>query len=137
MLRTRWSALLILFAVLPACAQPRQTAPVVPGQATEMPIAGTYQFQMNYNDPAARRVELVSGTIVIEQQQGRYTGQISATGMTPYPITNVNFANQDLVIQARTSEGTITLGLTFLGDSFNGYWEDTTRLRHPIRGSRR
>jgi hypothetical protein len=137
MVGTRWLALIILSALLPACAQQRQTTPVVPGQSTEMPIAGTYQFQMNYNDPAARRVELVSGTIVIEQQQGRYTGQISATGMTPYPITNVNFANQDLVIQARTSEGTITLGLTFLGDSFNGYWEDTTRLRHPIRGSRR
>jgi hypothetical protein len=137
MVGTRWLALFTFVALLPACAQPRQAAPIVPGQATEMPVAGTYQFQMNYNDPATRRVELVSGTIVIEQQQGRYTGQITATGMTPYPITNVNSANQDIVIQARTAEGTITVGLTFLGDSFNGYWEDSTRLRHPIRGSRR
>jgi hypothetical protein len=127
----------LLLAALSACAPPRQTEAVVPGPSFDISPVGTFQYQLNYNDPSARRTELITGNIRITGEQGSYTGSISATGASEYPITNVNFAGQDLVILARTPEGPVTLMLTFSGDSFTGFWEESNRNRHAIRGSRR
>jgi hypothetical protein len=127
----------LLLTLLAACAPPRQNQAVTPGPSFDISPVGTFQYQLNFNDPAARRTELVSGNIRIMGEQGNYTGSISGSGTSEYPITNVNFAGQDLVILARTPDGPVTLMLTFTGDSFSGYWEESNRTRHAIRGSRR
>jgi hypothetical protein len=129
--------LLPLVLMLAACAPPRQNQPVVPGPSFDISPVGTFQYQLNFNDPAARRTELISGNIRIVGEPGSYTGSISASGASEYPIISVNFAGQDLVILARTPDGPVTLMLTFTGDSFTGFWEESNRNRHAIRGSRR
>jgi hypothetical protein len=133
--------LALLCAALPllsACAAPRQTAPLAPlGDGPDVNLVGTFQYQMSYHDPEARISQMVTGRIVIDGEEGNYRGEITGTGGSPYPITYVQVSRNEAVVQARSSDGPITLRLAFIGDSFTGLWEAANGLRHTLRGSRR
>lgn len=128
--------LLAALILLSACAAPRQSAPVLPGGGPDLNPVGSFQYQMTYNDPSARVAQIVTGRIRIGGEEGRYTGEISGTGTSAYPITHVSVSRNEMRVQARTEDGPVTLYLVFVGDNFSGEWEAANARRHALRGVR-
>ena len=138
---------LLLFGLLlasAACANPRQTAPLPPASGEEISLVGVYQYETVLNRGAepggvgARLPEAVSGTLRLEEQEGRLTGEITASNRTAMPITSVIRNRNEATIQARGPDGSpITLRIAFYGDSFSGQWIESNGVAAPVRGARR
>lgn len=109
-----------------------------------MNVAGTYQYETILNrggepgSAAAMLPERVSGTIRLEGREGRYTGEVTATGRSPMPVTSVMVDRNQATIQVRDRDGgPITLRLAFQGESFNGQWIASNGIASAVRGTRR
>lgn len=127
-----------------ACSQ-RQTAPLVGDQGMQPSLAGVYQYEAVLNRgtdtgaPSAFASERVSGTIRLEEVEGGYRGEITASGRTSMPIISVmRGRDREVTLLARDSDGgRITLRLNFVGDGFNGAWVSSNGFSAPVRGMRR
>jgi hypothetical protein len=129
---------MLLLPGLVACASPRQSAPLSNAPDMEVNPIGVYRYQMAYNDPIARRTEMVSGNIVIQGQGDGYGGEVTASGRSALPITYVQTSRgNELLVQVRGEEGPITLNLVFVGDTFRGQWVESNNLAHQLSGTRR
>lgn len=128
------TALLLLAA---ACAPRSQTAPEGNRPSSDLDPIGSYQYQMNVVDPSAGMNRMVTGQIRITGEPPQYGGEITATDVSPYEITQVQVSYNQMTLQARSAEGPVTLRLTFNGQAFSGEWEDPSSRRYAISGTRR
>jgi hypothetical protein len=93
------------------------TTTVTTGAAVAMNPVGSYSFETEFNgDP-------VTGTINIRNIDGKLGGNVVATGLGEFPITNVKVEGQALIFTFDTPNGTSTSRLAFAGDVFAGTWE--------------
>lgn len=129
--------------LLLGCAAPR-TAPVTSEPGADLAIAGVYQYETILNRgaeqgrPTAALSERVTGTIALEGSEGRYTGEITASGRSPMPITSVMVSRNEATLQARGGDGgPVTLRLVFQGDAFAGQWEASDGFVSRVTGVRR
>lgn len=120
-----------------ACASGGQTAPDGNRASSDLDPVGSYQYQMNMVDPTAAVNRMVSGQIRITGEPPQFAGEITATDIPPYEITQVQVSYNQLTIQARSAEGPVTLRLTFNGQAFSGEWEEPSSRRYAISGTRR
>lgn len=127
-----------------ACATPRQAAPLPPSSGEEVSIVGIYRYETVLNrgsEPGSVRAQLpeaVTGTLRIEEQDGRLGGEITATGRTAMPITSIMRNRNEATVQARGPDGSpITLRIAFYGNSFSGQWIESNGVAAPMRGARR
>ena len=131
-------------AFLSACSH-RQAAPVVGDAGRGLDVEGVYQYETVLNRgtdtgrPRDTLAERVSGLIRLEEANGSFGGEITATGRSPMPIISVmRTRGNELAVQARDGNGdAVTLRLTFVGDGFNGVWITGNGFSSPVRGVRR
>ena len=102
----------------PAAAAP---APAPAMTATTRPAAlnpvGAYEFATELNGSPMK------GSLTIGGSPGAYTGKLTSDVMPELPITSVSVDGQMVKLLADTPNGTVTINLTFTGDTFAGNWE--------------
>lgn len=115
MKRPMFAALALLAACAPAATPPADPAPA-PAAAGALNPVGVFQFTADGDEG-----ETVTGTIEVTGQPGAYGGRIRAHD-DEIPITSVSVDGQQMVVNAETPGGTMTLVVTFTGDTFLGGW---------------
>ena len=126
---TRLLTLAIATLALSACASsgtqssapaptPVATAPAVvaPAPAAFNP-AGAYDFTTEVNGAPMK------GTLTITGKPGAYGGKMTSDIMPELPINSVLVEGQTVKLLADTPQGSVTINITFVGDTFTGNWE--------------
>ena len=78
---------------------------------------GNYEFATEVNGSPMK------GSLVINGSTGAYGGKMTSDIMPELPITSVVVDGQLVKMLADTPNGTVTIMLTFTGDTFTGNWE--------------
>ncbi|HEV3050418.1 MAG TPA: hypothetical protein VGX50_08930 [Longimicrobium sp.] len=137
MKRTTLAALALLAACAPAAgpdapAPDPTPAPAAPAMAAALNPVGVYEFTAFQNDEP-----VAAGTIEITGQPGAYGGRIHVEDEgEEAAITSVTVNRPEMTLNAATPDGTMTITMTFTGDTFQGRWTLNDESG-DIRGRRR
>ena len=135
MKRTTLAALALLAACTPTAAPPADPTPApaaVPAPAAAVNPVGVYEFTAFQNDE-----QVAAGTIEITGQPGAYGGRIHVEDEgEEAAITSVTVNGPEMTLNAATPDGTMTITMTFTGDTFQGRWTLNDESG-DIRGRRR
>lgn len=98
-------------------AAPVAAAPAPPPKPAPLNPVGAYEFATEVNGAPMK------GNLTITGSAGAYGGKMTSDIMPELPITSVSVDGQIVKLLADTPQGTVTITLTFTGDTFAGNWE--------------
>jgi hypothetical protein len=90
--------------------------PAAGAQAAAVNPVGTFEFTTMVNGAS------VNGTLEVMGSPGAYTGRLRTSILPEMPVSSASVSGQEMTVLADAPDGTVTIRMTFTGDTFTGSW---------------